>query len=50
MMIVVGCGARLKLRSRRALTTTETLERAIAAPAISGLSSPAAASGSAATL
>jgi uncharacterized protein DUF955 len=37
-------------RSRSALATTETLEKAIAAPAISGLSRPAAASGSAATL
>jgi hypothetical protein len=37
-------------RSRSALATTETLENAIASPASSGLSSPAAASGSAATL
>ena len=39
-----------KRRSRSALATTETLENAIAAPASSGLSRPAAASGSAATL
>src|SRR4051794_34086860 len=37
-------------RSRNALATTETLESAIAAPAISGLSRPAAASGRAAML
>src|SRR5688500_12396607 len=37
-------------RSLRALATTETLENAIASPAISGLSKPAAASGRAATL
>jgi hypothetical protein len=39
-----------KRRRRRALATTETLENAIAAPAISGLRRPAAASGRAATL
>ncbi len=39
-----------KFRSRRLLPTTNTEENAIAAPAIIGLSSPAAASGSAATL
>jgi hypothetical protein len=39
-----------KRRSRRLFETTKTLENAIAAPAISGLSSPAAASGSAETL
>ena len=39
-----------KRRSRSALATTETLDSAIAAPAISGLRKPAAASGSAATL
>ena len=39
-----------KRRSRRLLVTTNTLEQAMAAPAISGLSSPAAASGMAATL
>ena len=38
------------LRSRRLFATTNTEENAIAAPAIIGLSSPAAASGSAATL
>lgn len=38
------------LRSRRLLATTNTEENAIAAPAIIGLRSPAAASGSAATL
>jgi hypothetical protein len=37
-------------RSRSALSTTETLENAIASPAITGLRNPAAASGSAATL
>ena len=42
--------AQRKRRSRSALATTETLESAIAAPAITGLSKPAAASGSAATL
>lgn len=40
----------LKERSRRLLVTTKTEEKAIAAPAIIGFSSPAAASGSAATL
>ena len=39
-----------KRRSRRLFATTNTLENAIAAPAIMGLSSPSAASGSAATL
>jgi hypothetical protein len=38
-----------KRRSRSALMTTETLESAMARPATSGLSRPAAASGSAAT-
>ena len=37
-------------RSRRLLVTTNTDDRAIAAPATIGLSSPAIASGSAATL
>ena len=37
-------------RSRSALKTTDTLENAIAAPAMTGFSSPSAASGSAATL
>ena len=37
-------------RSRRLFETTKTLENAIAAPAIIGFSSPAAASGSAARL
>ena len=40
----------LKRRSRSALATTLTLESAIAAPAITGLRKPAAASGMAATL
>src|SRR5690554_1244468 len=40
----------LKPRRRRLLLTTKTLERAMAAPAIIGLSIPAAASGIAATL
>lgn len=40
----------LKERSRRLLVTTKTEEKAIAAPAIIGFSSPAAASGRAATL
>ncbi|SCL18056.1 hypothetical protein GA0070624_1441 [Micromonospora rhizosphaerae] len=39
-----------KRRSRRLLATTKTDEKAIAAPAIIGLSRPAAASGRAATL
>jgi hypothetical protein len=39
-----------KRRSRRLLDTTNTLEKAIAAPASMGLSSPAAARGMAATL
>ena len=43
-------GLAWKRRSRRLLVTTNTDENAIAAPAISGLSSPAIASGSAATL
>ena len=38
------------LRSRRLLVTTKTEEKAMAAPAIIGLSSPATASGIAATL
>lgn len=37
-------------RSRSALPTTETLENAIAAPAIIGFSNPSAANGNAATL
>lgn len=40
----------LNPRSRRLLLTTKTLENAIAAPAIMGLSNPMAASGRAATL
>ena len=40
----------LNRRSRSELVTTKTLDPAIAAPAISGLSRPGAASGSAATL
>ncbi len=48
---VVGRGqAGRKRRSRRLLVTTKTEEKAIAAPAIIGLSRPAAASGIAATL
>ena len=39
-----------KVRSRRLLLTTKTLEKAMAAPAIIGLSRPSAASGMAATL
>ncbi len=39
-----------KLRSRRLLVTTNTLEAAMAAPASMGLARPAAASGRAATL
>lgn len=39
-----------KARSRRLLLTTKTLDRAIAAPASIGLSSPSAASGTAAVL
>ncbi len=42
--------AALKPRRRRELATTKTDEKAMAAPAIIGLSRPAAASGSAATL
>ena len=46
-----SCGAAgWKRRSRRLLVTTKTEEKAIAAPAIIGLSRPGAASGSAATL
>ena len=41
---------RLKRRRRSALATTEMLERTIARPAMTGLSSPIAASGIAATL
>ena len=41
---------RPKRRSRRELATTLTLEKAMAAPAITGLSRPAAASGMAAVL
>jgi MFS family permease len=40
----------LNRRSRRLLATTKTLENAMAAPAMTGLSRPSAASGSAATL
>ena len=40
----------MKRRRRSEFETTETLEKPIAAPAISGLSRPAAASGIAATL
>ena len=43
-------GSARKRRSRRLLVTTKTEENAIAAPAIIGLSRPAAASGRAATL
>lgn len=39
-----------KRRNRRLLVTTNTELKAIAAPAMSGLSSPSAASGAAATL
>lgn len=42
--------AYLKRRSRSELLTTETLENAIAAPAITGLRKPIAASGNAARL
>ena len=42
--------SQLKRRSRRLLVTTKRLEQAIAAPAMIGLSRPAAASGRAATL
>ncbi len=45
-----GSGAAPKLRRRRLLETTKNEENAIAAPAISGLSRPAAAIGMAATL
>jgi len=45
-----GSGAAPKLRRRRLLETTKNDENAIAAPAISGLSRPAAAIGMAATL
>ena len=53
---VLGAGAQgdgrsaRKRRRRRLLETTKTLERPIEAPAMSGLSSPAAARGMAATL
>jgi hypothetical protein len=43
-------GQRPKRRSRSELVTTLTLENAIAAPAIIGLSSPSAATGMAAVL
>jgi hypothetical protein len=39
-----------KRRRRNALATTDALENAIGAPAMTGLSTPAAASGSAASL
>lgn len=45
-----GSFAAVKPRSRRLLVTTKTEEKAIAAPASIGLSRPAAARGSAATL
>ena len=45
-----GSGAAPQLRKRRLLETTKNEENAIAAPAISGLSRPAAAIGMAATL
>ena len=45
-----GRGRYPKRRSRRAFATTDTLLNAMAHPAITGLSRPAAASGSAATL
>ena len=45
-----GAGVGWKVRSRRLLLTTKTLEKAMAAPAIIGLSRPSAASGMAATL
>jgi hypothetical protein len=50
--IVVATALRCawKRRRRSALRMTETLEKAIAAPAMTGLSSPMAASGTAATL
>lgn len=47
---VRGQPSRVQRRSRRLLLTTSTLEAAIAAPAIIGLSSPAIASGIAAML
>ncbi|OAH10461.1 hypothetical protein STSP_61990 [Streptomyces jeddahensis] len=47
---VLAYASYVKDRSRRLLVTTKTEEKAIAAPAIIGLSMPAAASGSAATL
>ena len=46
----VSCKGYVKFRSRRLFATTKTDEKAIAAPAIIGFSSPAAAGGSAATL
>lgn len=48
--IPVAAAVQRKRRSLRLLLTTKTLENAIAAPAIIGLSRPAAASGRAATL
>ena len=45
-----GCDRSPNRRSRSALATTDTLDSAIASPAITGLRNPAAASGSAATL
>src|SRR4051794_2348093 len=50
--VEIGCVERAewKRRRRNELLTTETLEKAIAAPAMTGLSRPSAASGSAATL
>lgn len=49
-IVVAGRSPALKPRSRRLLPTTKTEEKAMAAPAIIGLRSPAAASGRAATL
>ncbi len=49
-VVLVSCARALKLRRRRLLLTTNTLEKAIAAPASIGLSSPSAASGIAAVL
>ena len=49
-MVAMILGGQRKRRRRRLLVTTNTLENAIAAPASIGLSSPAAASGRAATL
>lgn len=48
--VVYHCAALLKLRSRRLFPTTNTLEKAMAAPASMGFRSPRAASGIARTL